>query len=154
LKEAPVKLFRTLVPVAFAVAALGAPAFARKAAEGKPNWKPGDPESFLVWHDAAGWHLRATTPPKKQHAFHGVVRGQGIAEVKATRPALSSKLTVEAAVIRFDFDLFEGSDGFDWKQNEPCVTLELKIDGKPRVERIFVGAKTESPSAMPFDACQ
>jgi hypothetical protein len=140
--------------VLFALVAAAGTAHARKAAEGKPQFKPGDPEAFWVWHDAAGWHMRATTPAKKQHGFHGVIRAQGISELKPTAKSLGGKVRLEGSAIRFEFDLFEGADGFDWKQNEPCVALELKIDKQAKVERIFVGAKAESPSAMPFDACQ
>ncbi|MSP62342.1 MAG: hypothetical protein EXR72_18820 [Myxococcales bacterium] len=133
---------------------VAAPAEARKAAAGKPAFKAGDPEAIWIWHDAAGWHLRTTTA-RRTHAFRGVVRGQGFSEVKATRKTLDAKVIVLGdASIRFDFDSFEGIDGFDWKAAGPCTTWELRIDGRPMAERVHVGATGESPSVMPFDACE
>jgi hypothetical protein len=147
------RLMRQLLVGAALAATLAAPAFAKKATAGKPSFKAGDPPAFWLWSDDTGWHLRATTA-KKQHAFHGVLRQAGVSAIKATRPALSSKVSYSAGAIRFDFDLFEGVDGFDWQSGEPCLTVELKLDDKAQPAAIKVGEKAESPSAMPFEACR
>jgi hypothetical protein len=136
------------------VAALAAPALARKAAAGQPAFKAGDPEAYFLWHDATGWHLRVTTGPgKKKHKFHGVIRGEGIADPKATTKALGPHIAHAPTVVRFEFEAAEGTEGFDWKASSSCVTPELKIDDQALPEKIHVGAKSETPSAMPFDAC-
>jgi hypothetical protein len=132
---------------------LGGAAQAKKATAGKPEFKAGDPPAFWLWSDDAGWHLRATTA-KKQHAFRGVLRQAGVAAVKTTRPALASKVRYEAGALRFDFDLFEGVDGIDWQSAEPCITVELKLDGLNQPASVKVGQKAESPSALPFEACR
>jgi hypothetical protein len=146
------RLSRLLVGAALA-AALAAPAFAKKATAGKPAFKAGDPPAFWLWSDETGWHLRATTE-KKQHGFHGVLRQPGVTGIKATKPALSSKVSYSAGAIRFEFDLFEGVEGFDWQSGEPCITVELKLDDKALPQAIKVGAKAESPGAIPFEACR
>ena len=136
-----------------AVAATGGVAFAKKNANGQPAFKAGDPEAFWIWFAQAGWHLRATTA-KKQHTFRGVVRGDGIGQLKATRPALSSKLNAFGNQVKFEFDLFTGVDGFDWQQTEECATFELRLDGQARPDRIHVGGSGEQPSEVLFIACK
>lgn len=145
---------KLLALAAFVFCAVTGVALAKKAAAGRPAFQPNDPPGWFIWSDDAGWHLRFTSPKKQQHALHGVVRSKGVSEVKPTRAALSSKLQTSDAAIRFDFDVFDGGDGFDWKTTDPCVTLELKTDGKADPALIHVGAKSEVPSAMPFDACR
>jgi|SRR5579871_4805080 len=141
--------------IAFALAFLvGGAAFARTPAAGRPAYKANDPPAFFLWSDDAGWHLRVTNPKKTQHTFHGVIRGKGLREVKPSRPGLAAKQQSTDAVLRFEFDSFDGDDGFDWKSESECVTLELKLDGKADPAKIHVGANAASPTAMPFDACR
>lgn len=135
---------------------LAAPAAAKNDAKGMPAFKAGDPEAYFIWHDAAGWHLRVTTPKKRWHAFQGVVRtlSQAITDVKPTRAPLAAKLQTTGKAIHFDFEIFEGIDGFDWQTNEECLIVELRIDKQSMIERVHVGAKGETPLAMPFSACR
>lgn len=147
---------RLICGIIFSLLCLTLSVEASKPAEGMPAFKAGDPEAFFIWHDINGWHLRVTTPKKKWHAFQGVVRALGnpITNVKATRPALASKLQTTNKAVFFDFEIFEGIDGFDWNTDERCMTIELRIDKLPQPSRIHVGAKGETPVAMPFDACK
>lgn len=145
---------KLLALVVFACCAVAGVAIAKKAAAGRQAFQADGPPGYYVWSDDAGWHLRFTTPKKQQHTLHGVVRSQGVSDVKATRSVLASKITSTDTAVRFEFDVFEGADGFDWKTTGPCVTLELKYDKKADPSVIHVGAKSEVPSAMPFDACR
>ena len=136
------------------VAALAGVAAAKKFGAGKPAYKDGDPEAMYLWHDAAGWHWRGTTGGK-QHAFHGVIQGTGFSDLKVTRPGLEPRIrVVDGNTIRFDFDLFKGSDGFDWQATGACLTPELTLDGKQQPARVHVGPEGWTPVAFPFDACR
>jgi hypothetical protein len=147
------RIRRIAALVAVVVAGLAGAALAKKNAAGQPAFKAGDPEAFWIWHDGAGWHLRVTTG-KKRHKYHGLVRGEGLAEAKATKKALGPNITATEKVVRFEFEAAEGTEGFDWKAAGPCTTYELKIDGQALPDKIHVGAHGETPSAMPFDACE
>lgn len=143
-----------LIAAALALVSLfGVAAHAKKAAAGKPEFKAGDPPGFWLWSDDTGWHLRATTE-KKQHTFRGVLRQAGVTAIKTTRPGLAAKVRYEAGALRFEFDLFEGVDGIDWQAAEPCVTVELRLDGLYKPAAVKVGQKADSPSALPFEACK
>jgi hypothetical protein len=127
---------------------------AKKQAEGRPTFKADGPEAFWIWHDRGGWHLRVSAPARSKHAYHGVIRGDGLGAIKVTRKSLAPNVTIADGILRFDLEVGAGGEGFDWQSSGPCTTYELKLDGKPRPDRIHVGATAESPAAMPFDACQ
>src|SRR5262245_50112158 len=119
--------------IALSLVLIGSAAYAKKAAEGMPEIKPTD-EAIFVWHDAQGWHLRASAA-KKQHAFQGVLRADGgdIAKIKPTRPMLLSKIdSSHKGALHFEFDLVGGFDGFDWDTAAPCMIVELRMDKKPQ----------------------
>lgn len=145
---------RTLLFISLSLLLVSGVAWAKKSALGRPAFKAGDAEGYWIWVDEAGWHLRTTTPKKQQHTFRGVVRAEGFGAVKASRAELTPKLQLFDGQVKFEFDLFTGSDGFDWQQTEDCATFELRVDGRGVPERIHVGAKAEAPEAALFLACR
>lgn len=155
MRSSPPRVRSLLLVAALVVASLPLAALARKAAQGKPSFRAGDPQAFWLWFDDAGWHLRATGG-KDQHSFHGLLRATGgFTGVKPTRPQLFRKIDLDPEALRFDFDLGkDGLEGFDWQQADPCVIAELKLDQRPDNGRVHVGLRGEVPEAFPFIACR
>ena len=134
-------------------ASLPAVALARLPAAGKPTFKASDPEAFWLWHDEAGWHLRATTG-KAQHGFRGVLRAKGITDVSVTRPTLLTKVTATGDTLRFDYDLFAGgTEGFDFKSDDKCLSVEMRLDNKPQPDHLHVGSAGTAAAIFPVDVC-
>jgi hypothetical protein len=125
-------------------------------AEGRPNFHPGLPASYWIWHDRGGWHLRVTAGGGVRHQFQGTVESSGgfIEGFRATRLEWTDRAMVEGRrVIRFNLLARGDMDGFDWQSSTNCNIFNLSIDGMPGPERVFVGAFSENPPTTAFEAC-
>jgi hypothetical protein len=119
--------------------------------EGRAIAEPDPAESYLVWHDPAGWHLRVRS--FVPHRFEGlVVTGDArSATVVGVEPA-----AVRAAGTGIAFDILAdpgaGEVGFDW-HGGGCAEFSLYVDGDTRPLRVFAGAFGANPSHIPFALC-
>ncbi len=124
--------------------------------EGRPpEYRPGLPESYWVWHDGGGWHLRATTAGKL-HRFHGFVEpaGGAITDVRPTRLEWNDRIRVMPRGIEFDFEAAGGDDGFDFHVSSGCARFFLYIDGGTHPQNVFIGAMQHHPHHIPFERCR
>jgi hypothetical protein len=124
--------------------------------EGRPPFHPGLTESYWIWHDGGGWHLRTTTAVA-QHRFQGVIyaaNGGAITNLAPTRVEWGDRIRVGVNGIEFDFETMGGSDGFDWRVSSGCNTFDLMIDGVRRPGLTHVGAEGYNPGGVPFSRCR
>jgi hypothetical protein len=119
--------------------------------EGRAIAQPDPGETYLVWHDPAGWHLRVRS--EAGHRFEGLVVTGGARSVAVVgvEPA-----AVHAAGDGIAFDIVAGPDageaGFDWP-GSGCTEFSLYVDGDARPMRVFAGAYGANPSHIPFSLC-
>jgi hypothetical protein len=115
----------------------------------------GAPEAFWIWHDAGGWHLRTTTETHL-HRFTGRVwanKGE-VGNVRSTRLELNDRFRRSGNFMTFDFQTQGGEDGFDFQIAESnCASFYLQIDGKPRLDRTYIGASQKNPGGASFRLC-
>jgi hypothetical protein len=126
-------------------------------AEGRPpQFHSGQVESFWVWHDGNGWHVRTTTHTQN-HRFSGRVwglRGE-VGNVRATRTEWNDRFHHEGNQMAFDFHTQGGEDGFDFGIAEgDCAQFYLLVDGQSNPGRVFIGAGEKHPTGAAFRLCQ
>ncbi|WP_242345589.1 hypothetical protein [Anaeromyxobacter terrae] len=118
---------------------------ARRVEPGPPLEDPGS-EAYRLWHDGAGWHLRARADLPRR--FHGEIAG---ASGRVTPQGVAPD-AVSAGGGRIRFSFLAGDDaGFDFGGS--CVNLALYIDGDPRPLRVFIGAFGAAPGRVPYRVC-
>ena len=118
----------------------------------------GATEAIWVWHDgpAVDWHIRTTTA-KHLHRFSGRVWVDKGSIVAVRKDALegADRVREESNTVGFDFTTDGAIDGFDFRvKDAACIHLLLTIDGKPEVQRVMIGAKSEHPKAETFALCR
>jgi hypothetical protein len=119
--------------------------------EGRAIAEPDPAETYLVWHDPAGWHLRVRSEAARR--FEGLVVTGDARSVTAigVEPA-----AVRAAGAGIAFDIVAGAGagevGFDW-QGSGCAEFSLYLDGDARPLRVFAGAFGAHPTRIPFLLC-
>ncbi len=118
--------------------------------DGRPIADPGPGDAYLVWHDGAGWHLRARSDVG--HVFEGLVESGQLGGVKRVGLAPEA-LQAGKGAIAFTFvpDASTGEAGFDWQGG--CAEFSLYMDGDSHPMRIFAGAYGASPPRIPFSLC-
>jgi hypothetical protein len=143
------------VLAAIAASSLLASCFSRGAVHsyrtegGRPLADPG-PEAYLVWHDGAGWHLRARSDTA--HRFHGRVEGARVTHLAGLPEEAVRAAEDDAIAFSFVAD-GPGEAGFDWR-GDGCPDLSLYVDGEARPLRVFAGAYGASPPRVPFRICR
>jgi hypothetical protein len=122
---------------------------------GRPGFASGSPESYWVWHDPEGWHLRTTTA-HHAHRFHGVVEpvDGAIADLRPTRLEWNDRVRAIPRGIEFDFETDGAEDGFDWHVTSGCNRFYLEVDGVPRPDLVHVGREAHIPHEIPFARCR
>jgi hypothetical protein len=118
--------------------------------EGRPIVDPGPAESYLLWHDPAGWHLRVRSDTT--HTFRGLVITEGTRSVTAIGIGADA---VRAADTGIGFEIVAdgrtGEAGIDWQGG--CAEFSLYVDGDTRPLRVFAGAFGANPTRIPFSLC-
>jgi hypothetical protein len=116
---------------------------------GRPIADPAGDDAYLVWHDGAGWHLRARTESGQR--FEGLVEG-GVRRVTPVGVAPEA-LRAERGAVAFSFVGEPGAPeaGFDWQGG--CADFSLYVGGDSRPLRVFAGAYGASPPRVPFSLC-
>lgn len=122
---------------------------AQRTVAGRPLVSPGA-EAYLVWHDAAGWHLRARADVARR--FHGDIETGSAERVTPVGGIAGDALVTGGDGIAFSFALEGGEAGFDWR-GDGCQAFALYIDGDERPLRVFAGALGASPAKVPFSLC-
>jgi hypothetical protein len=134
------------------------------APAGRPaGYKVGQPSRYAIWHDADGWHVRATTSFKGAHVFAGTLEVVDGKMTSLTPVAVERKPGCQWADVavwnraqtRLDFKLTttKGShDGFDLTVSGKATALKLtlRVDGQEVPEKVFIGAKGARPRAATF----
>jgi hypothetical protein len=117
--------------------------------DGRPIADPGPGDAYLVWHDRAGWHLRARSDSGQR--FEGLIEGgaRRVAPVGVAPEAVRA----EGGAIAFSFvgDPARGEAGFDWQGG--CADFSLFVAGAARPLRVHAGAYGASPPRVPFSLC-
>jgi hypothetical protein len=122
---------------------------AQRTIPGRPLVSPST-EAYLVWHDAAGWHLRARADVARR--FHGEIETGGGTSVNPVGGLAKSAILTGGGGIAFNFALDGAEAGFDWR-GDGCQAFALFIDGDVRPLRVFAGALGASPAKVPFSLC-
>ena len=129
----------------------------KNVALGRPtNLHAGAPEAIWIWHDGGGWHVRTTTQ-SQLHRFSGRVwapKGE-VGNVHATRLEFNDRFRHTGNAMTFDFQTNGGEDGFDFQIAESnCAMFYVHIDGKPRPDRVFLGAHNVNPESAVLKLCK
>jgi hypothetical protein len=146
--------YRSLVAIAGAFVLLSC--FSRgsvhtyRTEPGRPVATPDPDDAYVVWHDRAGWHLRARS--EAGHLFEGMVEASRVRRVSpvGVDPA-ALRATDDAVAFSFVPQAGRGEAGFDWQGG--CAEFSLYVDGDARPMRIFAGAYGASPPRIPFSLC-
>jgi hypothetical protein len=117
---------------------------ARRVEAGPPLEDPGS-EAYRLWHDGAGWHLRARSDVPRH--FHGEISG---ADGATAQGVPAEALRGGGGRVRFSFVAGEDA-GFDFRGD--CVNVALYIDGDARPLRVFTGAFGAAPGRVPYRIC-
>lgn len=117
-------------------------------AEGKPD---ASGLRYELWHDAGGWHLR-WTGFNKVHHFSGRVWSPDGNVFITNRYKLEREDSVwkKGKRIHFSATSSIGIDGFDFRWKGRKLLVELKIDGRYRPMKIFIGSEGYHPKGFPL----
>lgn len=117
---------------------------------GRPWAEPGA-ESYLVWRDRGGWHLRARSDVP--HTFHGRVDAGRVTRLAPAGRLPEGAVRAERGGIAFSFVAPGGEEaGFDW-DGTACPVLSVYVDDDARPLRVFAGAFGANPPRIPFTIC-
>ncbi|MBA3312244.1 MAG: hypothetical protein M3552_22065 [Planctomycetota bacterium] len=124
--------------------------------------------TYYLWQEDDMWHLRTRTK-EKSRPFTGVIRVKGgkvtllRPEIRAPKVGKKGKvkppktpdrgfLSRDGRTITFTFETNGGEDGFDFQVNEAASEIEfhLAVKGFEHPERIVIGKKGVSPTAVKF----
>lgn len=127
--------------------------------EGQPTQlRQGAVESYWVWHDGEGYHVRTTTAHDR-HAFTGyveIVRGGVWVKPYELRPDDVVRLTGNR--IEFRLSTQRNLSGFDLRLDwSSDATLHLELDGRGGnkiLDKIFVGSENSHPTSNPIALTQ
>ena len=128
-----------------------------------PGWVDGRPKNVdpktaagvYMWHDATGWHIRATHRGRALRTFSGRLETTGrFVGVRAVRLEGHDSLTVAADhhAIAFSFNNYGAIDGLNFRTLcAPSITFTLVSDGiSMPVEFVKIGSGAVNPSSDPF----
>jgi hypothetical protein len=121
---------------------------------GDPGTKAGAESGFRVWHDGAGWHLRATHPGDDALPFSGVIHSGQPITATGFRLEKGDTMTVGADRHTVTFALVNhgGLDGIDF--TDRCAihtTFTLRRSGhQVSATSIYLGTHGGHPTSNPF----
>ena len=128
-----------------------------------PGWANGRPkgvdpktaEGVYMWHDATGWHIRATHRAKALRTFSGRLETTGrFVGVRAIRLEGHDSLTLapDRHAIAFSFNNYGAVDGLNFRTLcAPSISFNFVSDGVSMpVEFVKIGSGAVNPSTDPF----
>jgi hypothetical protein len=128
-----------------------------------PGWANGRPKvanlasakGVYMWHDATGWHIRATHRGKALRTFSGRLETTGrFVGVKAVRLEGHDSLTLAADrhALAFSFNNYGAVDGLNFRTLcAPAISFNFVSDGVSMpVEFVKIGSASVNPATDPF----
>jgi hypothetical protein len=125
----------------------------------------GEPRRFVIWHDAAGYHVRTTCAPKHKVIFVGTILvkdGQfaaigGFQNLEKGKPkniqnADYGYWNTERNRLEFKFTTAGKEDAFDFTLTPNATSVEfiLRVDNETKGEYIFIGKDGRHPPTSSF----
>lgn len=121
--------------------------------EGQPTQlHQGALESYWIWHDDDGYHLRTTTAHDR-HVFSGHIEcSRADAWVKAYQLKQDDFVRLAGQRIEFHLVTQRNLSGFDFRVDwGNSATFFLEIDGhKGSLDHVFLGRENTHPASDPF----
>lgn len=123
--------------------------------EGQPTQlREGALESYWIWHDYDGYHVRTTTTHDR-HVFKGQIQfSREPAWVKPFQLRQDDYVRFTGQGVEFHLATQRNLNGFDFKIDYPNeATMHLEIDdrkGPGVLEHVFVGRENLHPTSNPF----
>lgn len=117
-------------------------------AEGKPT---ASGLRYELWHDSGGWHLR-WTGFNRVHHFSGRLWSPDGNLFITHRYKLErgDRVWKKGRKIHFAATSSVGIDGFDFRWRGRELLVELKIDGRYRPMKIYIGSEGYHPKGFPI----
>ncbi len=127
--------------------------------EGQPTQlRQGVLESYWVWHDGDGYHVRTTTAHDR-HVFSGYVEtARGGVWVKSYQLRPDDVVRLTGNRIEFRLNTQRNLSGFDLRLDWSSeATLHLELDGsggQKILDKVFVGSENSHPTSNPISLAQ
>ena len=132
--------------------------------QGRPDGLDGgDAGAVYVWHDADGWHVRATDRRAVDHHYTGTIRllpaTESFVGIRPVRDERDDHVHVDANnVLHYDFHTYASIDGVDFRvtcgDRRPNAREHLgfhtEFDGHPISDRVRIGDSRQSPKSADF----
>jgi hypothetical protein len=123
--------------------------------EGRPDeLERGGTNGWYFWHDAAGMHVRTTTPSDRNHPFTAVFSTNGrFFDIEKVRLEGRDdiRLLDNGRKLVVKFHTYSGIDGVDFKVAGTTLRLELREFGRlVPPSHIFAGQHSVHPPSNPF----
>ncbi len=135
----------------------GAHAAPDRDPSGKPKgFDKGDYAKYGLWKGQGGWWHVMWTTHGGTHEFSGVINLEGgvFGPVKRHNlEALQDWVVVgpKRHTVRWKTKTAGGMDGFSFKmEGVEALNVDMKIDGKSRAKRVFVGREGFNPKTLPI----
>lgn len=147
----------TLIAVLFGTnAAFAEDKYEEVDPKGMPTgYKVGLSSRYVIWYDAAGWHLRVTTASAltdfkgKIEAIDGKIVSMKLISGTGTKKGdISPEFKTESKSIELSNKISKGiQSGYDFKLDDKAtgIKFDLQVDGKEQAAMIFIGAKGVHP---------
>ena len=115
---------------------------------------------FFVWFDGDDWHLRSASTRRRLRKFTGTITVSGgkfdrlraVGFERKGKHADTWKRSEDRTKVEFDIKTTHSFDGIDFSVSgsDAVVTFDLKIGGRSRPGKIFIGNKGQHPSKAEF----
>jgi hypothetical protein len=129
---------------------------------GAPSFAAGDAGAVYVWHDGAGWHLRATDARPPDHHYSGAIQllppVANVTSLRTVRDERDDRVWIEGTnTVDYDLHTYASVDGFDFtlscrdagRENEALAYRTL-FDGQPAADRVRIGPQKTVPASADF----
>lgn len=131
--------------------------------DGRPdNLDAGDVGAVYVWHDADGWHVRATDMRRSDHHYTGSIHldpaSANITGVRTVRDEKDDRVFVDGTnTLHYDFHTYASIDGVDFtvschdnRREHESLAFRTAYDGNPVAGRVRIGDLKSIPAGADF----
>jgi hypothetical protein len=134
--------------------------------QGRPdNFDAGDAGAVYIWHDADGWHVRATDQRPTDHHYTGTIRlaptNESFVDIKPVRDEKDDHVYVDGNdILHYDFHTYASIDGVDFRvtcadprsgsRERERLGFHTEFDGHPISDRVRIGDTKQSPKSADF----
>jgi hypothetical protein len=125
--------------------------------DGNPDFEHGQGMGYWIWRDKDGLHLRTTTHGI-EHDFNGALRTSDNSQFVNVKPyrledqgSNDDRLHIDSDkdTIRFHFDTWAGTDGFDFRLDGRTFCVELENNGHEATDATHLGRDEVRPNQLP-----